>query len=286
MAPDLYAALLAGAAAGGRPGASAKDVIVAATTRCCCRCPARRDERTAALRGEAPPAAPRSTSTTSPSSTPTPSSRAGRPRPALRCSSPPPVSAPSASSTTSLAALRPPVTPPQRVPRQGRDHLKGRTPWQPSSSTARRRTHVREGLVRVVTGSIEFSSRGDADMIRSPRRCARPCARAASATAPSPCSSPAPPARSRPSSSSPAWWRTCRTCSTSIAPAGAVLPAQRQPRRRQRPLARARRPRRAVADRARSSTAASRSGTYQDIVFCDFDARPRERSVVVQVMGV
>ena len=27
-------------------------------------------------------------------------------------------------------------------------------------------------------------------------------------------------------------------------------------------------------------------GRYQTIVFCDFDARPRERSVVVQVMGV
>jgi secondary thiamine-phosphate synthase enzyme len=27
-------------------------------------------------------------------------------------------------------------------------------------------------------------------------------------------------------------------------------------------------------------------GIYQNIVFCDFDARPRERSVVVQVMGV
>jgi len=27
-------------------------------------------------------------------------------------------------------------------------------------------------------------------------------------------------------------------------------------------------------------------GRYQAIVFCDFDARPRERSVVVQVMGV
>ena len=28
------------------------------------------------------------------------------------------------------------------------------------------------------------------------------------------------------------------------------------------------------------------SGRYQNIVFCDFDARPRERSLVVQVMGV
>jgi len=27
-------------------------------------------------------------------------------------------------------------------------------------------------------------------------------------------------------------------------------------------------------------------GRYQDIVFCDFDARPRERQIVVQVMGV
>jgi secondary thiamine-phosphate synthase enzyme len=27
-------------------------------------------------------------------------------------------------------------------------------------------------------------------------------------------------------------------------------------------------------------------GIYQNIVFCDFDARPRERSIVVQVMGV
>jgi secondary thiamine-phosphate synthase enzyme len=27
-------------------------------------------------------------------------------------------------------------------------------------------------------------------------------------------------------------------------------------------------------------------GRYQNIVFCDFDARPRERSIVVQVMGV
>jgi secondary thiamine-phosphate synthase enzyme len=27
-------------------------------------------------------------------------------------------------------------------------------------------------------------------------------------------------------------------------------------------------------------------GRYQNIVFCDFDARPRERSIVAQVMGV
>ena len=27
-------------------------------------------------------------------------------------------------------------------------------------------------------------------------------------------------------------------------------------------------------------------GRYQNIVFCDFDARPRERQLIVQVMGV
>jgi len=27
-------------------------------------------------------------------------------------------------------------------------------------------------------------------------------------------------------------------------------------------------------------------GIYQDLVFCDFDARPRERALVVQVMGI
>jgi secondary thiamine-phosphate synthase enzyme len=27
-------------------------------------------------------------------------------------------------------------------------------------------------------------------------------------------------------------------------------------------------------------------GRYQNVVFCDFDARPRQRSIVVQVMGV
>ena len=30
----------------------------------------------------------------------------------------------------------------------------------------RQQDHVREGLVRVITGSIEFSSNGDADMIK------------------------------------------------------------------------------------------------------------------------
>jgi pantoate--beta-alanine ligase len=59
VAPNLYAALMAGAAAGGLPGAGVKDVIVAATTSLLLPGgPLSLDERAAALRGEAPPAAP------------------------------------------------------------------------------------------------------------------------------------------------------------------------------------------------------------------------------------
>ena len=60
VAPDLYRALLAGRAAAGAPAATAKDVVVAAT--CALLMPALPiddAERIAALRGEAPPAAPR-----------------------------------------------------------------------------------------------------------------------------------------------------------------------------------------------------------------------------------
>ncbi len=53
-APNLYAALMAGAAAGGRPHATAKDVIVAAASALLMTGPPPTDERPAALRDEAP----------------------------------------------------------------------------------------------------------------------------------------------------------------------------------------------------------------------------------------
>jgi len=60
FAPDLYRALLAGRAAAGAPGARPKDVVVAATTALLMPAlPMGDAERAAALRGEAPPAAPR-----------------------------------------------------------------------------------------------------------------------------------------------------------------------------------------------------------------------------------
>ncbi len=60
VAPNLYGALLAGRAASGAPAASPKDVVVAATTALLTPAlPLDEAERLAALRGEAPPAAPR-----------------------------------------------------------------------------------------------------------------------------------------------------------------------------------------------------------------------------------
>ena len=60
VAPNLYGALLAGRAASGAPAATPKDVVVAATTALLMPAkPLDEAEHIAALRGEAPPAAPR-----------------------------------------------------------------------------------------------------------------------------------------------------------------------------------------------------------------------------------
>jgi pantoate--beta-alanine ligase len=60
VAPDLYRALLAGRAAAGAPASALKDVVVAVTGALVHPdVPSDEDERLAALRGEAPPAAPR-----------------------------------------------------------------------------------------------------------------------------------------------------------------------------------------------------------------------------------
>ena len=54
----------------------------------------------------------------------------------------------------------------QRVPRPGRDPQKGRTDMATVIVNGKKKAHVREGLACVVTGSIEFDSHGDADMIK------------------------------------------------------------------------------------------------------------------------
>ena len=60
VAPDLYRALLAGRAAAGETSSAPKDVVVAVTSALVLPAiPLDEDERLAAMRGEAPPAAPR-----------------------------------------------------------------------------------------------------------------------------------------------------------------------------------------------------------------------------------
>ena len=152
VAPDLYRALLAGAAAAGAPGAAAKDVVAAATS--ALLLPDGRPRPRRRRRGALPPALrarlprrrrrrhlrPR-----------------GRPRAALAAHR----RGPSRLHPSHRHHLRT-----QRVPRQGRDRMKGRTTMATVFVNGTQKDHVREGLVRVITGSIEFASHGDADMIK------------------------------------------------------------------------------------------------------------------------
>ena len=184
VAPDLYRALLAGAAAAGEPGAAGQgrrrrgDERPAAPATA--PLDARRDRR-------GPRRARASSSTTSPSWTPTRSSPRA-PSGRARCL----VVAARLGATRLIDTISAHA---QRVPRQGRDRMKGRTTMATVFVNGKQQDHVREGLVRVITGSIEFASNGDADMIKITDEVKpRPCARPASATAPSPCSCPAPPA--------------------------------------------------------------------------------------------
>ena len=44
--------------------------------------------------------------------------------------------------------------------------MKGRTTMATVFVNGKQKHHVREGLVRVITGTIEFTSNGDADLIK------------------------------------------------------------------------------------------------------------------------
>ena len=100
----------------------------------------------------------------------------------------------------------------------------------------RRQAAVREGLMRVVTGTIEFSSRGDADIIGISDDVAEAVRQSGLRDG----------------------------NGHSHVRAGLVGPSLTVP---------------FVDGRLML-------GRYQTLVFCDFDARPRERRLTVQVMGV
>ena len=176
VAPDLYRALLAGAAAAGVPGAAAKDVVVAATS--ALLLPEGRldpdaiDDALARPRFELEyaavvdegnfvpegPLGPRSRlvvaarlgSTRLIEISRSPSPRHGRLHRLF---------------VIQRLTLIPRFIVIQRVPRQGRDRMKGRT-MATVFVNGGQQAHVREGLVRIITGSIEFPSNGDADMIK------------------------------------------------------------------------------------------------------------------------
>ena len=92
-----------------------------------------------------------------------------------------------ASSTTSRSPpLRRASRDPSRTPARTSPRTRPQERKVTDGDRDRQRTkkgHEREGLARVVTGTIELSSRGDADVIGSPTRSPRPYARPASATA-------------------------------------------------------------------------------------------------------
>ena len=182
VAPDLYRALLAGAAAAGAPGATAKDVVVAATSalllpdgRRSTPTPSTRLRRRPALRARLPRrrrrrhVRPR-----------------GRPRAALaaRRRGPPRL------HPSHRQHLRSPArTPPRTRPHERKDHHGDRHRQRHEEGPRARGPRVRHHRLHRVRQPRR--RRHDQDHRRGQPR---PCARPASATAPSPCSCPAPPA--------------------------------------------------------------------------------------------
>jgi secondary thiamine-phosphate synthase enzyme len=145
--------------------------------------------------------------------------------------------------------------------------------------------HVREGLVRVITGSIEFASNGDADMIKITEEVAEAVRQTGLSDGTATLFVPGATGALTTLEYEPGVVEDVQKALDVVAPAnrsyqhnvnlgdgnghshvraGLVGPSLVIP----------------FVDGRLTL------GRYQNIVFCDFDARPRERSVVVQVMGV
>jgi secondary thiamine-phosphate synthase enzyme len=148
-----------------------------------------------------------------------------------------------------------------------------------------KKAHVREGLTSVVTGAIELSSRGDADMVKITDDVAAAVKRAGLRDGTVTLFVPGATGAVTTLEFEPGVVKDVQIALDVIAPAdrfyqhnanlgdgnghshvraGLVGPSLVIP----------------LVDGRLTL------GRYQDIVFCDFDARPRERSLVVQVMGV
>ncbi len=148
-----------------------------------------------------------------------------------------------------------------------------------------RKAHIREGLACVVTGAIEFASRGDADMIKITDEVAQAVKQTGLSDGTVTLFVPGATGALTTLEYEPGVVEDVQRALDVVAPAdrfyqhnvnlgdgnghshvraGLVGPSLAIP---------------FVNGRLTL-------GRYQNIVFCDFDARPRERSVVVQVMGV
>jgi secondary thiamine-phosphate synthase enzyme len=148
-----------------------------------------------------------------------------------------------------------------------------------------KKARAREGLARVVTGSIEFSSRGDADMVKITEEVAEAVKQAGLSDGTVTVFVPGATGALTTLEYEPGVVEDVQKALDVLAPAdrfyqhnvnlgdgnghshvraGLVGPSLTIP----------------FVDGRLTL------GRYQNIVFCDFDARPRERRLVVQVMGV
>ncbi|OPZ46885.1 MAG: hypothetical protein BWY94_00268 [Actinobacteria bacterium ADurb.BinA094] len=155
----------------------------------------------------------------------------------------------------------------------------------PVTTRTPRQTRLREGLLRVVTGAVEFSSRGHADIVRITDAVRENVAASGVHDGTVTVFAPGATGAVTTVEYEPGMIEDFRDVLEAIAPsdrvwrhnvnngdgnghshirAALVGPSVTVP----------------IVDGRLTL------GTWQEIAFCDFDARPRERSVVVQVMGV
>ena len=163
--------------------------------------------------------------------------------------------------------------------------MKGRTTVATVFINGKQQEHVREGLVRVITGSIEFPSNGNADMIKITEEVKEAVRRTGLTDGTVTLFVPGATGALTTLEFEPGVVEDVQTALDVVAPAdrfyqhnvnlgdgnghshvraGLVGPSLAVP----------------FVDGRLTL------GRYQNIVFCDFDARPRERAIVVQVMGV
>jgi secondary thiamine-phosphate synthase enzyme len=163
--------------------------------------------------------------------------------------------------------------------------MKGRVTMATIFVNGKQHEHVREGLARVVTGSIEFASNGDADMVKITEEVAEAVRQTGLGDGTITLFVPGATGALTTLEYEPGVVKDVQRALDVVAPAdrfyqhnanlgdgnghshvraGLVGPSLVVP----------------FVDGRLTL------GRYQDIVFCDFDARPRERSIVAQVMGV